>query len=85
MAAEVTMSETNNKLLARRFLEEVVNTGDVQRLTMFLAPDYVVRHADVAGIEYARQHIFTFHPLSFGHDKVRILANWAIHVCCSNV
>lgn len=55
------MSEANNKLLARRLLEEVVNTGDVHRLTEFLAPDYVVRYADVVGIEYARQHISTFH------------------------
>jgi len=55
------MSETNNKLLARRLLEEVVNTGDVHRLTEFLAPDYVERHADVVGIEGARQHILTFH------------------------
>jgi predicted ester cyclase len=61
MAAEGTMSEANNKLLARRLLEEVVNTGDVHRLAEFVAPDYVERHADVAGIEGARQHILTFH------------------------
>lgn len=55
------MSEANNKLLARRLLEEVVNTGDVHRLAEFLAPDYVVRHAEVIGIEGAHQHISTFH------------------------
>ena len=54
------MSEANNKLLARRLLEEVVNTGDVHRLAEFLAPDYVVRHTEVIGIEGARQHIITF-------------------------
>ncbi len=54
------MAEADNKLLARRLLEEVVNTGDVHRLAEFLAPDYVLRHADVIGIEGARQHILTF-------------------------
>jgi steroid delta-isomerase-like uncharacterized protein len=60
MAAEGTMSEANNKLLARRLLEEVVNTGDVHRLAELLAPDYVVCHTEVIGIEGARQHIATF-------------------------
>ena len=35
-------SESENKLLARRLLEEVVNTRDVDRLSEFLAPDFVV-------------------------------------------
>ncbi len=55
------MSEANNKALARRFLEELVNTGDVSRLPEFLAPDYRVRYTDQVGIEAARQHLLTFH------------------------
>lgn len=55
------MSEADNKLLARRFLEEVVNTCDVNRLPHFLAPDYRVRYTDHVGIEAARQHLLTFH------------------------
>ena len=39
------MTEADNKILARRFLEEVVNSGDVSRLPEFLAPDYRVRHS----------------------------------------
>ena len=34
-------SESQDKLLARRLLEEVVNTGAVDRLSDFLAPEYV--------------------------------------------
>lgn len=55
------MSEALNKTLARRFLEEVVNTGDVSRLQEFLANDFRLRHTDLIGIEAARQHILTFH------------------------
>ena len=55
------MTEADNKVLARRLLEEVVNSGDVSRLPEFLAPDYRVRYTDLIGIEAARQHILTFH------------------------
>ena len=54
------MSIEENKLLVQRYYEEVVNTGDVDRLGDFVSPDYVevlgnVRHS--AGPEGARQHI----------------------------
>jgi steroid delta-isomerase-like uncharacterized protein len=54
-------SESQNKLLARRFLEEVVNTGAVDRLTEFLAPECVAHHSGSAGIEQFREHVLTFH------------------------
>ncbi len=53
-------SPTENKLLARRFLEEVVNTGAVDRLSEFLAPDYVTLDVGIAGINQAREHLLTF-------------------------
>ena len=53
-------SESQNKLLARRFLDEVVNTGAVDRLSDFLAPEYVAPLLGIAGIEQAREHILTF-------------------------
>jgi len=53
--------ESENKLLVRRFLEEVVNTGDVDRLSEFLAPHFVVRHANITGIEGFRDHVLAFH------------------------
>ena len=54
------MSTADNKLLARRLLGEVVNTGAVERLSEFLAPDYVAHYAGSRGIEAAREHIETF-------------------------
>lgn len=54
------MSEAHNKKLARRFLEEVVSTGDVSRLTEFLASDFREKHTDMIGVEGARQHLLTF-------------------------
>jgi len=53
-------SESQNKLLARRFLEEVVNTGAVDRLSDFLAPEYVAPLLGITGIDQAREHMLTF-------------------------
>jgi len=52
--------KSQNKLLARRFMEEVVNTGAVDRLSDFLAPEYVALHIGVAGIDQAREHMLAF-------------------------
>lgn len=54
------MSIEDNKRLVRRYLEEVVSTGNVEALPQFVAPDYVEaydgnRHP--VGIEGARNHI----------------------------
>ena len=53
-------SESRNKLLARRFLEEMINTGAVDRLSDFLAPEYVAPHWGIAGIDQAREHMLVF-------------------------
>ena len=52
-------SESQNKLLARRFQEEVVNIGAVDRLADFLAPEYVAPDVGIAGIDQAREHMGT--------------------------
>lgn len=54
------MSLDDNKRLVRRYYEEVVNAGDVDRLVDFISPDYVevhegTRHA--IGLEGAREHV----------------------------
>jgi steroid delta-isomerase-like uncharacterized protein len=54
-------SESENKLLARRLLEEVVNTGEVDRLPEFLAPDCVANDGGIPGIEGFRAHVLAFH------------------------
>jgi predicted ester cyclase len=51
------MSVAENKALVRRYLEEVVNTGDVGRITEFIAPDYIDRNDLGRGIEGARRHV----------------------------
>jgi hypothetical protein len=35
------VSTSENKLLIRRFIEEVVNTGDLSRLHKFVAPGFL--------------------------------------------
>lgn len=40
------MSTEENKLLVRRYIEEVVNTRDVGTLAEFLAPNYVEVNLD---------------------------------------
>jgi predicted ester cyclase len=54
------MPSDENKLVVRRFYEEVVNTGNVDLIERFIAPEYVEvsdgkRH--VIGVEGAKAHI----------------------------
>ncbi len=53
-------TESENKLLARRLLEEVANTGAVGRLPEFLAPEFVAHGQGNSGIDEFRQHALTF-------------------------
>lgn len=49
-----------NKLLVRRFIDEVVNTGKVDKMEEFISPDYVEIHDGKEyriGIEGAKEHI----------------------------
>jgi predicted ester cyclase len=54
------MSLEENKALVRRYYEEVVNTGAVDRLADFLSPDYAEVHDNVRypiGLEGAEEHV----------------------------
>jgi predicted ester cyclase len=54
------MCEQENKLLVRRYIEEIVNTGDVTRLADFIAPEYAEVYRNVryaVGPEGAKKHI----------------------------
>ena len=54
------MSLEENKLLVRRFYEEVVNTGRVEKISHFLSPEYtevLEGKKNIVGIEGAREHI----------------------------
>ena len=54
------MSAEDNKRIVRRYIEEVVNTGDVERLAEFIAPDYTEVYNNKRyplGLEGAKEHI----------------------------
>jgi predicted ester cyclase len=55
------MSEAENRLLARRLLEEVVNAGTVERLPEFLASDCRNPYTGAQGLAWFREHVRTFH------------------------
>jgi predicted ester cyclase len=49
-----------NKSLVRRYYEEVVNTGDVNRVAEFISPDFVEVHNNTRhpiGLEGAKEHV----------------------------
>lgn len=49
-----------NKALVRRYIEEVVNTGNVDGIAEFISPDYIEVHEHVEhpiGVEGAKEHI----------------------------
>jgi len=54
------MGSSENRLLVRRYYEEVVSTGSVDRIPEFISPDYTEVHENrryPLGIEGARQHL----------------------------
>ena len=53
-------SESQNKLLACHFLEAMAKPGAEDRLSEFLAPEYVAHHLGIAGIDHAREHLLAF-------------------------
>jgi predicted ester cyclase len=54
------VSSEQNKSLVRRYYEEVVNTGDVDRLTEFVSHDFVEVHGGQrhpVGLAGAKEHV----------------------------
>lgn len=54
------MSSQNNKDLVRRFYEEVVSTGNVDRVAEFISDEYAETHENtryLLGVEGAKEHI----------------------------
>ncbi len=54
------MSETDNKLLVRRYIEEVINTGDIASIDRYVSDDYTEVFEGKRypiGISGAREHI----------------------------
>ena len=56
----LTMSETDNKLLIRKYIEEVINTGVVDEIEKYISNDYTEISEGKRyplGIDGAREHI----------------------------
>jgi predicted ester cyclase len=54
------MTIDENKMIVRRYIEEAVNTGNLEKLVEFISPDYIETldpSKKVLGVEGARQHI----------------------------
>jgi predicted ester cyclase len=54
------MSTTENKLVIQRYIEEVINTGNVDRIEQFISPDYIEVYEGKRyslGIKGAKEHI----------------------------
>jgi predicted ester cyclase len=79
------MSEENNKQVVRGYIEEVVNTGDVERLGEFIGPEYVEVFNNVkyeSGLEGAKQHILgvreTYADLQLTIEKQIAEGDWVV-------
>lgn len=79
------MSTEQNKRLVRRYIEEVVNTGNVDQIADFISPDYVevhnnIRHA--TGVEGAKRHILgvreTYPDLRLAIEQQIAEADWVV-------
>jgi predicted ester cyclase len=54
------MLTSNNKLIIRRYIDEVINTGNVDKIEDFISPDYTEVYEGKRyplGIKGAREHI----------------------------
>jgi predicted ester cyclase len=79
------MSSDENKILVRRYYEEIVNSGKVDKIEDFISPEYVEvydgkRYA--VGIEGARKHILggheTYQDLQLKIEKQIAEDQWVV-------
>lgn len=79
------MTSEQNKRVVRRYIEEVVNTGNVDRIAEFISPEYVevyrgTRHA--IGLEGAKNHVRgvrqTYADLHLTIDRQVAEADWVV-------
>jgi predicted ester cyclase len=78
-------SPDEKKSLVRRYYEEVVNTGNVDRVPEFIAPDYVEVHDNIryeCGIEGAKAHILggrqTYSELHLTIERQIAEGDWVV-------
>ena len=79
------MCSEENKILARRFYEEIVNTGKVEGIENLISPEYQEVHNGVThavGIEGAKAHILgvrqTYPDLHLTIDRQIAEGQWVV-------
>lgn len=79
------MPSEENKLLVRRYYEEVVNTGNVDLVESFVAPGYTEVHngkRHVIGVEGAKAHILgvrqTYPDLHIAIERQIAEGEWVV-------
>lgn len=81
------MGTEENKRLVRRFYEEVVNTGDVERIAAFVDPECVETDGKtrvVSGIEGMAEHVLgvreVYHDLRLTIERQIAEGEWVVTV-----
>jgi predicted ester cyclase len=79
------MKTEKNKEIVRRYIEEGVNTGNVDNLAEFISPEYIESldpSAKTLGLECARQHILavrrTFPDLRLTIERQIAEGDWVV-------
>jgi len=79
------MTSDQNKLVVRRYLEEVVKTGNVTRIAEFISAEYVEVYRGVrssAGLDGARDHVLgvrqTYPDLHLTIDRQIAEGEWVV-------
>lgn len=79
------MTSEQNKLVVRRYIEEVANTGNLDRLAEFISPEYVEVYRNTrypVGLDGARQHLLgvraTYPDLHLTIDRQIAEGDWVV-------
>ena len=79
------MTSHQNKLVVRRYIEEVVNTGNVDRIAEFISAEYVEAYRGVrspVGLDGAREHVLgvrqTYPDLHLTIDRQIAEGEWVV-------
>ena len=79
------MTTEDNKMLVRRYIEEIINTGNVDRIPEFISPDYFEVHDGKEypiGIEGAKEHVLgvrnTYPDLELIIEKQIAEGDWVV-------
>ena len=79
------MSTERDKLLVRRYIDQVINTGNVDEIAKFISPDYIEVHENTehaCGIEGAKDHVLgvrrTYPDLHVTVEQQIAEAGWVV-------